>query len=146
MNRRDARQAALCMIFNIGFNFDQGAEQTLDLYIENLPYSDESFVPEDIKNDDYFKKVYFGVCENIERIDEIIKDASKKWSMKRISKISVSILRLALFEMLYCDDIPNSVSINEAVELSKKYDNDDSYTFINGILGAAQKNIEQNKD
>ena len=61
-----------------------------------------------------------------------------------MSRVSVSILRLAVYELLYIDSIPTEVSINEAVELAKKYDNDESYTFINGVLGAVAKQLEAN--
>ena len=65
--------------------------------------------------------------------------------MSRISRVAVSIMRLALYEIIYMEDIPTQVSINEAVELAKKFDSDDSYTFINGILGAAEKMLAEEK-
>ncbi len=141
MNRREARQAALCMIFDYSFHSQDEPNETLELYIENFKDADEKCICDELRSDRYFQKVYFGVISNIPQIDEIITRCSKKWSVSRISRVSMSILRLALYEMLYMEDIPTQVSINEAVELSKRFDSDDSYTFVNGILGAASKEL-----
>ncbi len=145
MNRRDARQAALCMIFDYSFHADEKAEEILDLYIENFRDEDDKSISENLRTDKYFTKVYFGVITNIPALDEIIDKCSKKWSVNRISRVAMSIMRLALYEIMFMEDIPTQVSINEAVELSKKFDSDDSYTFINGILGAAEKMLAENK-
>lgn len=145
MNRRDARQAALCMIFDYSFHSEEKAEEILELYIENFRDEEDNCISEELRNDDYFTKVYFGVIASIPSLDEIITKCSKKWSMSRISRVAVSIMRLALYEIMYMEDIPTQVSINEAVELAKKFDSDDSYTFINGILGTAEKMLAEEK-
>ena len=83
-----------------------------------------------------------GVEDNLEEIDRIISDhLSAKWKLNRISKVSLSILRLAVYEMKYVEDIPSNVSINEAVELSKKFSGEEEYKFVNGILGAVSRDI-----
>ena len=83
-----------------------------------------------------------GVEDNLEEIDKIISDhLSAKWKLNRISKVSLSILRLAVYEMKYVEAIPSNVSINEAVELSKKFSGEEEYKFINGILGAVSRDI-----
>lgn len=83
-----------------------------------------------------------GVEDNLEEIDKIISDhLSAKWKINRISKVSLSILRLAVYEMKYVEDIPSNVSINEAVELSKKFSGEEEYKFVNGILGAVSRDI-----
>ena len=83
-----------------------------------------------------------GVNENIDAIDEKISDNLRQgWKISRISKVSLAILRLALYEMLYDDSIPVSVSINEAVELAKKYSVEDDASFVNGVLGAVAKTL-----
>ena len=137
MNRRQAREAALCMIFDYSFHSDDcdGNEQ-LELYLDNFQDKDEKNISEELRSDEYFIKVYFGVISNLAELDAIIEENSRKWSSKRISRVSRSIMRLALYEIKYFDDIPSEVSINEAVELAKKFDADESYTFVNGILGA----------
>jgi N utilization substance protein B len=73
--------------------------------------------------------------KNQEEIDSLIKQFSEKWDLKRISKIDLSIIRLAITEMLFDESIPESVSINEAVSLSRKFSDEDAYKFVNGILG-----------
>ena len=79
---------------------------------------------------------------NLEEIDKIISDhLSAKWKLNRISKVSLSILRLAVYEMKFVEDIPTNVTINEAVELSKKFSGEEEYKFVNGILGAVSKDI-----
>ena len=144
ITRRQAREITLCLVFDFGFNSEEKPEELLDLYVRYFPEADEEHVTEEIKNDDYISKVYFGVAEKIDALDETIKNCSLKWKLERMSRISVSILRLAVYELLYIDSIPTEVSINEAVELAKKYDNDESYTFINGVLGAVAKQLEAN--
>ncbi|MBQ6626561.1 MAG: transcription antitermination factor NusB [Ruminococcus sp.] len=83
-----------------------------------------------------------GILANAEEIDALIsKNLKKGWKISRISKVSYTLIRLAIFEMLYVEDVPVSVSINEAVELAKKYSVPDDSAFVNGVLGAAAKEI-----
>lgn len=83
-----------------------------------------------------------GVQDNLEEIDnKISSHLSSNWKIERISKVSLSIMRVAVYEMMFLQDIPNSVSINEAVELSKKFSGEEDYKFINGVLGAVSKDL-----
>lgn len=83
-----------------------------------------------------------GVRDYQEEIDALISDNLKEgWKINRISKVSLALLRLAIYEMNHCDDVPISVSINEAVELSKKYTVKDDTAFINGVLGSVAKSL-----
>ena len=141
ITRRQAREITLCLVFDFGFNSDEKPEELLDLYVTYCPETDEEKMTEQIKENDYISNVYFGVAENIENLDEIISNCSLKWKTERISRVCMSILRLAVYELLYIKDIPEEVTVNEAVELAKKYDTDDSYTFVNGVLGAVIKNV-----
>ena len=88
-------------------------------------------------------RAYFGFYENLERIDAVIGEHSKGWKTERMSKLSRSILRLCVYEMLF-EEIPYSVSINEAVELSKTFDDDKARPFVNGILNSVKKALEEN--
>lgn len=142
MNRRQAREAALCMIFDYSFHSDTDGNEQLELYLDNFQDKDEKNISEELRCDEYFTKLYFGVISNLEEFDDIIETHSKKWSSKRISRVSRSIMRLALYEIKYMDDIPTQVSINEAVELAKRFDADESYSFVNGILGAIVRGEE----
>lgn len=129
MNRKQAREEAFILVFEKEFNTDN-LEDVLSLAVE----------VRDIEPDDYIKKVFFGVFENLKEIDEVISENSVGWTIKRITKTALAILRLAIFEIKYYDDIPVSVSINEAVELAKKYATKEDASFINGILSTVAKN------
>lgn len=130
------------MIFDYSFHTEGDGNEQLELYLDNFQDKDSKNLSEELRQDDYFTKAYFGVISNINELDEIIAICSKKWSSKRISRVSKSILRLALYEIIYMKDIPEQVSVNEAVELAKKFDSDESYTFVNGILGAYIRSTE----
>ena len=85
-----------------------------------------------------------GILEHSEEIDEHISSNLKKgWKISRISRVSYAIMRLAIYEMLYVDDVPTSVSINEAVELAKKYSMPDDSAFVNGVLGSVAKALDE---
>ncbi len=87
-----------------------------------------------------------GILSNSEEIDKLISDNLKKgWRISRISKVSYTVMRLAVFEMLYVEDVPVSVSINEAVELAKKYSVPDDSAFVNGVLGSIAKQIDKDE-
>ena len=139
MTRRQAREAALCLLFDYSFHSEEAPEELLELYLENYYDEKEKCIRAELRENNYFSKIYFGVISNLAEIDAIIEKCSEKWSKKRISRISVSVLRIAIYEMLSMEDIPVEVSINEAVELAKRFDTEDSYTFVNCVLGAAEK-------
>ena len=123
ITRRQAREITLCLVFDFGFNSDEKPEELLDLYVTYFPEADEEKMEEQIiKENDYISNVYFGVAESIAELDEIIARCSIKWKPERISRVSMSILRLAVYELLYMKEIPEEVTVNEAVELAKKYD------------------------
>lgn len=99
-------------------------------------------------NDDYMSDYALscakGILEHSDEIDEHIASNLKKgWKLGRISKVSYAIMRLAVYEMLYVDDVPVSVSINEAVELAKKYSMPDDSSFVNGVLGSVAKALNE---
>ena len=130
MTRKQAREEAFILIFEKQFSSDS-LQDILELAEE----------VRDIVPDKYIKTVFFGAYDSIDEIDGIISTNAVGWSINRISKTALAILRLAIFEMKYMEDIPVSVSINEAVELSKKYATQDDASFVNGILGTVSKQI-----
>ncbi len=87
----------------------------------------------------YAKELYTGVLANLDKLDETLASYSKKWKLNRLPKVSLTVLRLALYEMEFVDDLPDSVAINEAVELAKKYGSQEDASFINGVLGAVSR-------
>jgi len=94
---------------------------------------------QDEKIKEYASSVVRGAWDNLADIDRIISEKSKNWKINRIANVDRNILRIAIYEMLYREDIPTSVSINEAVELAKKYGTEESGKFVNGILGTLVK-------
>ncbi len=128
MTRKQAREEVFILIFEKAFN-DDSVSDILELAIE----------AREIEPDDYIKDVFFGVFDNLETIDNAISENAVGWSIKRISKTALSILRLAIYEMKFVESIPVSVSINEAVELAKKYATKEDASFINGILSTVAK-------
>ena len=131
MNRKEYREAAFSLLFSYDFRSDEIPE---DFYISYLSENE-------IKDDLYLKKVFFGVINQKEKIDDIISKNLSNWNIQRLSKVTLVILRLAIYEMSECDDIPFVVSINEAVELAKKFDEQSSSKFVNGILNSAAASL-----
>ena len=132
LNRREARSAVFELLFETEFKLDEAREAIFELSTDNR----------EVEEDEYVRTTYFGVCEHAEQLDELIGRHAHGWKTNRISKVSRSILRLATYEMLYCADIPASVSINEGVELCKKFDEEKAKPFINGVLNAIKDEIE----
>lgn len=128
MTRREAREEALILVFEKEFNSD-----SLEEIIETAKEV------RDIEPDEYITQVFYGVFDNLEAIDDIISKYSVGWSIKRITKIALAILRLAIYEIKFVDAIPVSVSINEAVELAKKYSTKEDSAYINGVLSSVSK-------
>ena len=130
MNRKDAREAAFRVLFSKDFN----AEQTpIELWQNAV---EEGEVPE---GDAYAEQLMRLLTEHGEEVDSVIVQYAVGWKMNRISHVSRAVLRLAITEMLYMPDIPVLVSLNEGIELSKKYDDEKAYGFVNGVLNAVAK-------
>lgn len=129
MNRREARKNAFYLVFQIGFHQTEELEQMKELFFEQ----GEQEIPKEQK--EFILKEVEGTKTHLSEIDEIITKKSKKWKKERISKIDIAILRLAIYEIYFSQEIPNSVAINEAVELAKEFGTEQSPAFVNGILG-----------
>ncbi len=138
MSRTTARETALKVIFELSFQGDETPKKLFDEYVD----SQETKLDLNNEDNEYVESVINGVKEKIGEIDEKIKAHLKDWNFERVSKIDLAILRLSIYEILYRDDIPYKVSINEAVELSKTFSEDSSPSFINGVLAEIVKEIE----
>lgn len=132
--RPKAREFAFELIFAKTFVPDEPADSFFAREIEN---SDADFG----KQIDYIRKVFFGVAENYATLDEKISAAAVGWSLTRLSKAAVSIMRLAVYEMMEIDDVPKRVALNEAVELAKKFDDEKTASFVNGVLNTIAKSL-----
>ena len=106
-----------------------------------IAYMDEEF-GKVTDNEDFAGQLIYGVLANLAPIDQIIARVSKDWKPDRMANVDRNLMRLALYEMFFCHDIPNSVSVNEAIDIGKIFGGADSGKFINGILGKVIENIE----
>lgn len=130
MGRRAAREMAMKLLYQFEIR-----KEPIEGQIETA-LAEHKFKKENLE---YITDVLYGVHKYKNSIDKAIEKYSKGWKLSRISKVDLSILRLAIYEIVFRDDIPLNVSINEAVELAKNYSGDESGAFINGILGRFQK-------
>ena len=128
MTRRQAREEAFILIFEKVFNSD-----TVDEILESAAEVRE------LKPNDYIKTVFTGVYDNIDELDELISKNSIGWNIKRISKTALCVLRLSIYEIKFMESIPVAVSINEAVELCKKYATTEDASYVNGVLGSVAR-------
>lgn len=131
MTRREAREQAFILIFEKLFQEDIPLDELIVFAEEN----------EIFKADDYSVSLSKNTVENVEKIDSLIVSSLKGWSYNRVSKTSKAILRMAVSEMLYSEDVPVGAAINEAVEIAKKYASDDEPAFINGVLGSVAREL-----
>lgn len=129
MNRRKSRETAMKLLFEKSINKD-----TLENLIEN--FKDNADSEEEVKEIDmeYVNSILNGVELHIQEVDSKIKQYLVNWKLDRISKVDLAILRICTYEMMYEDEIPDRVSVNEGIELAKKYSGDKSAAFINGVL------------
>lgn len=134
MARKDAREAAMKILYQWDM-LGEYKQVTLDDLALEFSLEDRDL--------EYIKDILDGFILQKDKINKIIADRTKGWTLDRLSKVDLAILRLALYEIIYRSDIPDSVSINEGVELAKKYGNEKSGAFINGVLG---QYIRQDKD
>jgi N utilization substance protein B len=125
MNRKKAREYAFVLLFEYKFQPEEIDRLLEDFVNEFNPGEQQAYV----------EKVVRGVVENIEDIDKKIGQISEGWQTERMSNVVLAALRLAAYEIEFCDDIPAVVSVNEAVGIAKKYDGEEAAPFVNGILG-----------
>ena len=135
MNRVKSREYLLQLAYQMEITSETALE-TFNSFMEN----------EDISKDDldlaYIKSGLLGIEENKEKLDSLIESQLVKCKLNRISKVNLSILRISTYEILFAEDVPGKVSINEAIELCKKYSDNKSVSFINGVLDKVYKNMQ----
>ncbi len=143
MTRSEIREHIFRLVFRLEFGSAGEIKEQLGTYFEEgfAPDGQDERVPWVFSEDEekYIRDKYDRIISVREDLDRIINTHSKSWDTGRIGKVDLAILRLAVFEMLYDDDIPVSVAIDEAVELAKKYGQDESASFVNGVLAGVAK-------
>ena len=133
MNRKTAIEYAFILLFEFSSKTDETADEIFE----------KATGIRELECDEFVKKVFFGVSENQRIISEYIDKSLVGWKSSRLSIVSKAILQLAVYEMIFMDDIPAKVSINEAIELSKKYDDDKAYMLVNGALNACAEALSK---
>ena len=127
MKRRELREHVFEILFRVEFMNEADMEEQMELFFEDLAEAR----PADVE---YIKNKYQAVREKMPMIDIMIDEKSTGWKTSRMGKVELTILRLAVYEMLFDEDVPSTVAINEAVEIAKKFGGDDTPAFVNGIL------------
>ena len=127
MKRRELREHIFEILFRVEFMTENEMDEQMDLFFEDLAEARPSDV-------DYIKNKYMAVREKMPLIDITIDQKSTGWKTSRMGKVELTILRLAVYEMLFDEDVPVTVAINEAVEIAKKFGGDDTPAFVNGVL------------
>lgn len=128
MRRREQREHIFKLLFMSEFNSEEEMNEQLSLYFEGLEEVEE-------KDRDYMSAKYANVLERLEEIDGILNESSKGWKTKRMNRVDLTALRLAVYELKFDSDVPTGVAINEAVEIAKRFGGETSGSFVNGILG-----------
>ena len=141
MIRNTAREIAAHLVYELSFTEktaeDLAAERLTEECFETLRGEDDLYAEAPEKDQaEYITSVVSGVSVHASELDGYIAKYARGWRLERIPLVAAAIMRVAMFEMLYRDDIPNSVAINEAVEIAKKYETEETVKFINGILGS----------
>lgn len=134
MNRKRSREIAMELLFGMTLSKNT-LEETIETFKEDYEMKLKTIDLE------YIKGILEKVEKNLEVIDEKIEKSLTNWKIERISKVNLTILRIAIAEMMFLEDIPNKVAINEAIEVTKKYSDEKSVAFINGVLDKALKSI-----
>lgn len=146
MTRRELREHVFMQLFTSQF-YPQSSEdraEQMQLYFTHAQGDGIEYPPEEVSEDgqeEILEKVQ-AVFDHLSEIDPLIEETSVGWALERMNRTDLSILRLGVYELLYDDTIPSGVAINEAVLLARKFGGDDSYSFVNGILGRIQKEHE----
>ncbi len=148
MTRANARELAVHLIYGQSFTGEE-PEQTVAVRLDKEYYSKlsaENEVYTERPNRAqlaYIDSVVCGVANRQDELDDVIAKYSISWDISRISRLTRCVLQLAVFEILYVQDVPTGAAISEAVRLAKKYDGDDTGAFVNGILGSFARSIEE---
>lgn len=140
MNRREAREKCIKVLYQIDLSANS-IEEWIASVLECDGDTDEPDV-----DTQFLRELVDGVLENLEAIDTEIRDATLRWSPDRLGKVELAILRLGVYEILHRPDIPEAVTVNEAVELAKEYGSEESARFVNGVLaGVIKRNRESGR-
>lgn len=131
MTRQKQRKVVFQLTYSIGFQNVENKEAVLEEFYR------QQEIEEPIQ---YINDTFYGICDHWEEIDQLIEPALANWSMKRLNAVCRAILRLATYELKFNPDIPDRVAFNEAIELAKEFGEEDSGSFVHGVLSTISKN------
>jgi len=131
MSRRELREQIFKYLFRVEFHAKEEMAEQEQLFFESFALDERSVKPEDAA---YISKKSNHILELLEEIDTMINQQAKGWTTQRMGKVELTILRLAVYEIVFDEDVPTGVAINEAVELAKKFGQEESSGFVNGVL------------
>ncbi len=136
MSRRELREQIFKYIFRIEFNDREEMPEQGKFFFETLKMEAQERESREIKDEDatYISHKSNKIIEKLDEIDEMINKQAKGWTTQRMGKVDLTILRLAVYEIVFDEDVPTGVAINEAVELAKKFGQEESSGFVNGVL------------
>ncbi len=149
MTRSNARELAAHLIYELDYT-DETPSQAIDVRMEQGYYAELALENEvyterpSKKQMAYIRACVEGVAEHCRELDETISKYAVGWNLSRISRFTKTAMRLAIFEILYVDDVPTGVAINECVELTRKYEDKEVVSFVNGILGSFARDLKEN--
>lgn len=138
-SRRKAREAALQALYMCD-SLGMWDQTELDFFLE-IFHPETPQTEKQSENLEFWRKVSYGVLSLKDDIDAKISSSSTRWSLTRMNRVDRNILRVSVFELLCCPDIPKNVTINEAIEIAKRFGSDDSPMFINGVLDSVAGDI-----
>jgi N utilization substance protein B len=145
--RRFAREWAMQFLFQYDLTLVENQEEAIDIFLSQLEDPEAFDTPLDAKMlrkaDRTARGIINGILENIPEIDKLISKYSSKWSIDRMNTVDRNLMRVAVYEMLFCQNVPPVVSINEAVEIGKIYGTGNTASFINGVLNAVMNTLER---
>lgn len=146
MKRRLARELTVQSMYHMEMN-EVSAAEAIEMLLQEAAADNESEVvlSDTAKLRDYVKKLVEGAWEHRKALDELLAEYLKGWQVSRLSRVDRQILRLAAYEMVFLDDVPAKVAVNEAIELSKHFGTEESGKFVNGVLGRIIQELEQLK-
>ena len=127
MTRREIRELIFKMVFRVEFHNEEEIPQQLRMFMDTLESASE-------KDRAYIEQKVQDILAHLDEIDEIINSSAQNWKTSRMAKVELTLIRLAVYEIRFEEDIPTGVAINEAVELAKAYGEDNSSSFVNGVL------------
>jgi transcription antitermination protein NusB len=136
MSRRVAREYAIQFLYSMNFNETDDSDKQLEEFLQHkveYRYDEEAVLNNSSK--EYAIQIIKGTLEHIDEVDSLIDFHTTGWKKERIAKVDLAILRLAIYEIVFTNEVPDSVAANEAIELAKKFSTDESGSFVNGVLG-----------